>query len=96
MEAFSEGCEKYKCHYKKIVMRVEPNGEVIDCLNRESLFNVKGIDLLKAIGSKRYIRFIQGAEDCNLCKDAGVMDLSFLWEMRPRTVLSYAKRLFLN
>ena len=74
----------YRCHYKKVVLRVEPNGHVLDCTRTAiPLANVRTTKLSTLVGAPTYRDFIRRAEACNRCRDAGVIEASHMWEGHP-------------
>jgi MoaA/NifB/PqqE/SkfB family radical SAM enzyme len=73
----------YTCHYKKAVLRVEPNGDVLDCTAVAApMVNVRTTSLRELIGSPAFRDFVGRAESCNRCRDAGVIEASHIWEGR--------------
>ncbi|HHT9132594.1 MAG TPA: radical SAM/SPASM domain-containing protein [Candidatus Tripitaka californicus] len=75
----------YRCHYKKLVFRVDTNGDVIDCTRPGRVMaNVREKGLREIIGGAGYKDFIRRAESCALCADAGTLESSYLWELHPR------------
>jgi MoaA/NifB/PqqE/SkfB family radical SAM enzyme len=75
----------YRCHYKKLVLRVDANGDVMDCTRPGRVMaNVRQKTLQEIIESPGYQDFIKRAESCNLCVDAGTLEASYLWELHPR------------
>ena len=76
----------YRCHYKKVLLRVEPGGEVLDCTRTAApLANVRQESLADFTASRAFRSFEKRAEECNRCRDAGVIELSHLWEGRPES-----------
>ncbi|MBI5125898.1 MAG: radical SAM protein [Planctomycetes bacterium] len=76
---------RYRCHYKKLVFRVDTNGDVIDCTRPGRVMaNIRERSLREIIGGAGYKDFIRRAESCALCADAGTLESSYLWELHPR------------
>ncbi len=74
---------EYRCHYKKVVLRVEPNGDVLDCTAVAApMVSVRTTPLASFVASEAFRRFVARAEACNRCRDAGVIELSHVWEGR--------------
>jgi MoaA/NifB/PqqE/SkfB family radical SAM enzyme len=74
----------YRCHYKKVVLRVEPNGDVLDCtLTASPLGSVRTTRLSALVATAPYRDFVRRAEACNRCRDAGVIETSHMWEGHP-------------
>ena len=96
LNAFIKPCEtsshatsntngRYRCHYKKLVFRVDTNGDVIDCTRPGRVMaNVRERSLREITGGAGYKDFIRRAESCALCADAGTLESSYLWELHPR------------
>lgn len=73
----------YVCHYKKAVLRVEPNGDVLDCTKTATpMVNARTTRLRELLGSSAFRDFLGRAETCNRCRDAGVIEASHIWEGR--------------
>jgi MoaA/NifB/PqqE/SkfB family radical SAM enzyme len=86
----------YRCHYKKLVFRVDTNGDVIDCTRPGYvLANVRQRPLKDIIDSFEYRDFTKRAESCTLCSDAGTLEASYLWELHLRP-LSEALRFLIR
>lgn len=73
----------YRCHYKKAVLRVEPNGDILDCTRvAVPMVNTRTTSLRSFIGSPAFSDFTERAEACNRCRDAGVIEISHIWDGR--------------
>lgn len=89
LKALMGGANPYRCHYKKLVLRVEANGEMLDCACPPgTLGNIRRHPLPDLIRSPEYATFLKRAETCRRCLDAGVIESSLLWELRPRAILN--------
>jgi MoaA/NifB/PqqE/SkfB family radical SAM enzyme len=72
---------RYRCHYKKVVLRVEDNGDVLDCTKTACpLINVRRTCLAAFLDSSLFRDFLRRAERCDTCHDAGVVETSHIWE----------------
>ncbi|HEY5956674.1 MAG TPA: radical SAM protein [Polyangiaceae bacterium] len=84
----------YRCHYKKVLLRVEPNGDLLDCTqNAKPMANLRTARLRDVLASERYRQFIKVAEQCHRCRDVGVIELSHIWEGRPEAILNAIREL---
>lgn len=100
LNALAKGETSYKCHYKKLTLRVETNGDVLDCTEGPALpskveaggegiiGNVKEKCLEDIIASPQYERFLNNTGYCSVCMDAGTLESSYLWELRPPSLLN--------
>jgi MoaA/NifB/PqqE/SkfB family radical SAM enzyme len=78
---------RYRCHFKKVCLRVEPNGDVLDCTRQAiPLANVRHTPLRALCGSPAFREFQRRAEGCNRCRDAAVVEVSHMWEGRLETI----------
>ena len=88
LNAFINTNGYHRCHYKKLVFRVDANGDVIDCTRPGQVMvrlrQIKERGLREIIGGAGYRDFIKRAESCTLCADAGTLESSYLWELPPR------------
>jgi MoaA/NifB/PqqE/SkfB family radical SAM enzyme len=79
----------YRCHFKKVCLRVEPNGDVLDCTQIGCpLATVRNSGLWELTGSPRFRDFLARAERCNRCRDAAVVEVSHIWEGRAEALWS--------
>lgn len=82
----------YNCHFKKVCLRVESNGDVLDCTKRgHALVNVRDMPLTEISGSRLYRDFTRRAEACSICRDFGTVEVSHLWEGRPSALWNAVK-----
>jgi MoaA/NifB/PqqE/SkfB family radical SAM enzyme len=81
------GAPRYRCHFKKVCLRVEPNGDVLDCTRQATaLANVRHTPLRVLCDSPPFREFQRRAEACNRCRDAAVVEISHMWEGRVDTI----------
>jgi MoaA/NifB/PqqE/SkfB family radical SAM enzyme len=77
----------YRCHFKKVCLRVEPNGDVLDCTKHAvALANVRRTSIPALFKSGGFADFVARAEGCNRCRDVGVVEISHMWEGRPEAI----------
>lgn len=89
LQTMMGGANPYRCHYKKVVLRVESNGDILDCACPPGILgNVRLRPLPDLIRSPEYAAFLKRAEECRRCVDAGVVESSLLWELRPGALLN--------
>lgn len=92
ISAFRDGKKNYRCHNKKIVLRVEADGGIVDCIaRRRVLVNVLQKPLREILANEAFQNFLKRAEKCCRCWDSGTMECSFLWELRPETLWNAVK-----
>lgn len=96
LKAMMGGTNPYRCHYKKLVLRVEAGGDILDCACPPGILgNIRLRSLTDLIHSPEYAAFLKRTEECRRCVDAGVVESSLLWELRPGALLN-AFRKFRN
>ncbi len=89
-----EGACAYRCHYKKVAVRIEPNGDILDCTTTaEPLVSVRQTRLCDFFASDPFRDFIARAEQCNRCRDTGVIEVSHMWEGRAGAWLNAVRGL---
>ncbi|MFQ5956711.1 MAG: radical SAM protein [Candidatus Brocadiales bacterium] len=91
LNAFIRGDRAYRCYYKRLVMRVDANGDVVDCtvpVSGSVIANVRRRPLEGILAAPEYRRFVSSTTDCHVCMDAGTIEASYLWEFRPRAVFN--------
>lgn len=85
----------YRCHYKKVVLRVEPNGDVLDCTKTAfTLASTRDTSLGELTKGPIFADFVRRAEGCNRCRDAGVIETSHMWEGRVGALWNALATLF--
>ncbi len=96
LRMFEEGVVRYNCNGKRIFIRVEPNGDVTNCLDRKNpLGNVYEERLSSIIRSERMRSLQRRARNCSRCVDTGTIESSLFWEFHPEVILN-TLRLFLR
>jgi len=88
-------CDReYRCHFKKVCLRVEPNGDILDCtLDAIPLANVATRTLESLFSGPDFPDFLARAEICQRCRDAAVVEVSHMWEGRPAAIWNALKSL---
>jgi MoaA/NifB/PqqE/SkfB family radical SAM enzyme len=85
---------KYRCHFKKVCLRVEPNGDVLDCTEIGlALANVREVALRDLVRRRRFRDFQRRAEACNRCRDAAPIEISHIWEGRIEAIWNAVRSL---
>jgi len=91
----------YTCRAPRAVLTVQPDGEIRDCLRRdETLADVRelyatGRPLTSVFALPHYRQIAAEASTCTACNNPDVVELSWLWDLRPvmlRKVLELAAR----
>lgn len=75
------GKRMIRCHYKKAVLRVDSGGEIFDCISGMPFGKAIDIEFPSFFRSEIYRNFLRRTESCKKCRDAGVIELSLLWEL---------------
>ncbi len=95
LNRLGHGAMAYRCHYKKVVVRVEPNGDILDCTTTaEPLANLRKTEVRDFLASTDFRRFLVRAEACNRCRDTGVIEVSHMWEGRAGAWLNAVRGLY--
>ena len=83
------GLTSYTCRAPLAILTVEADGAVRDCTSRERPLLMVG-DLMKRGGRladvfalPRYRQMLSCAERCTACNNPDVIEMSWLWELRP-------------
>lgn len=96
LKLFEKGPVKYRCHAPKISIRVEPDGSVTNCQDRDHpIGNVYQQKLADIISSPPMKRLQRKAESCCSCVDSGVIESSLFWDFNL-DVIANSLRLFIN
>lgn len=88
------GAGRYRCHFKKVCLRVEPNGDVLDCTQTGlALANVREVALRDLVRRRPFRDFQRRAETCNRCRDAAPIEISHMWEGRVEAIWNAVRSL---
>jgi MoaA/NifB/PqqE/SkfB family radical SAM enzyme len=91
-ETLAEGPPSFSCHYRKVVFRVEANGDVRDCAEKDRYVgSIRQMPLAEMIRGP-YQDCMRRAESCSLCPTPAVVTISRLLEGRPATVRDALER----
>lgn len=74
----------YTCHFPKVMLQINPNGDVVDCMAWDRpIDNVKRTPLTKIYRHPRLAELAgPTGEACNKCNNPNRIDLSYMWELR--------------
>ena len=96
LRLFESGQVRYRCHAPRISIRIEPDGAVTNCRDRDHpLGNVYTGNLEDILSSPRFREVQRNAETCSACVDTGVIESSLFWEFNREVMVNSAK-LFLR
>ena len=96
LRLFQQGKVKYRCHAPKISIRVEPNGNVTNCQDRNHpIGNVFQENLEDILNRPRFRWLQKKAESCSSCVDSGVIESSLFWDFNLEVIMNTIK-LFMN
>jgi pyrroloquinoline quinone biosynthesis protein E len=78
----------YVCHYPKLYVYVDPNGDIVSCQAGQIRWgNVKTDDLRDIFGSRQFKDFCRENEACNRCEMACIIEPSLIYSMTPPMLL---------
>ncbi len=85
----------YTCHARKVYVHVSPNGDIENCLHRDRpVGNVRERPLSGILRDREYRRQSLAPTRCHVCNNADVIDCSYIWRLRPESLLAYFKLYF--
>lgn len=89
LRTFIHGKRPYHCHARKVCLELRPNGDLVDCLDRSHpVANAREVSLRELMSRPDIIRRRFASVECHVCNNANVIDTSYVWELRPESVLS--------
>jgi len=89
LRTFINGKQPYRCHARKICIELRPNGDLVDCLDRfHPVANLREIPLSELLARPEINRLRFQNPHCHKCNNANVIDTSYIWELRPESILS--------
>ncbi len=87
-EYFVRGRPGYRCHMPKVLMYVDGQGNIEDCLNvGHPIASYRQTPLAEIMALPRFRQLRSDAEDCCSCSSPTMVDLSNAWE-RPGLVFA--------
>jgi len=95
------GITGYTCRAPHAVLTVQPDGVIRDCVRRDQMLadvrqlRAAGLGLDAVFSLPRYRRMLSEASTCAACNNPDVVELSWLWDLRPvmlRKVLELTAR----
>jgi MoaA/NifB/PqqE/SkfB family radical SAM enzyme len=95
------GITGYTCRAPHAVLTVQPDGVIRDCVRRDQMLadvrqlRAAGLGLDAVFSLPRYRRMLSEAAACAACNNPDVVELSWLWDLRPvmlRKVLELTAR----
>lgn len=83
---------QYKCWFKRLVLRVEVDGKIVDCLQRGNVIgDTKDSSLSDILHSPAYNEFLKRTQNCSACVDSATVESSFLWGLHPSSLFNALK-----
>lgn len=80
--------KKYVCHYPKLYVYVDPNGDIVSCQAGQIKWgNVKTADFRDIFSSTMFQDFCRENETCNRCEMACIIEPSLIYSMTPPMIL---------
>lgn len=88
----------YRCHWPKICLMVDANGDVVDCQRWEQpITNIREVGVKDLIGHPRMTAlFGEDGESCNACVTPTRVEPSKLWGLHPGTITQLVTGLVLK
>lgn len=83
---FIGGKKPYSCHYPRVVLTINADGQVPNCLDRNSpLGHLRQMQIEDIYQSILYQQnYLSQIRHCYRCNNSDIIDTSFLWELHPR------------
>ncbi len=84
------GPPQYRCHWPKLSVCVDANGDVVDCQRWDQpIANVRDTPLAEVVRSAR-VRELSGraGESCNACASPARVEPSGIWGLKPAMLVS--------
>lgn len=89
LKMFAKGNRNYTCHTNEIAIRVEPNGNLTNCLSKSNpIGNVYEENLSILLKSISFKVLQRKGRKCSKCVDAGTIESSFFWDLNPEVMIS--------
>jgi MoaA/NifB/PqqE/SkfB family radical SAM enzyme len=81
LKMYSSDHRSYSCYYKHTLVRMEPDGKILDCTgNQKVLGDIRKDSLGDILSTSTYRDFLERSHSCNRCADVGVVETSRMWQ----------------
>lgn len=86
---------RYRCHFPKIILQVDPWGGIVDCTDWSYYANVRDLPFDEILKHQR-TQDLGGpvGESCYMCNNPNRIEMSWFWELRSEPVRTVAKLYF--
>ena len=92
LRLFENGQVQYRCHAPQICIRVEPDGNITNCMERVfPLGNVYHERLEDILDKPQRKKLEKMAETCSTCVDSGVIESSLFWNFKMEAMYNSMK-----
>lgn len=84
-----QGKPSYHCHVPKLMLEVDCNGDVMNCLAWDKpIANLRKTSLKEILKSEKLKNQIKEAEFCSKCNETGRVGISQIWEFKLEILLN--------
>jgi pyrroloquinoline quinone biosynthesis protein E len=87
---------QYRCHWPKVMLPIEANGDVVDCMRwgTHPIDNVRERPLAEILKNPRLLALAgEAGEACHKCVSVHRIDISHAWEGRLEPLLAWSRGL---
>lgn len=92
LRLFEYGRVQYRCHAPHICIRIEPDGNITNCLEKNHpLGNVYHERLEDILHKPQRKKLEEMAETCSTCVDSGVIESSLFWNFKMEAMYNSMK-----
>jgi len=94
LKMFELGKIDYTCYYKHTLVRVEPNGKILDCTeDQREIGDLRTQTLASLLKSTEYKHFLHRSHSCTRCSDVGVIETSCMWKGNRECLVNLIKNI---
>lgn len=91
LRQFRSPLRSFHCRCQHVYLTVWPNGDVRSCVSGDHIANLASQPLAELLQSPAYKDFLKQSKQCSRCKDAGTLESTYAYVLRPEPLLNLAR-----
>ncbi|MAF35454.1 hypothetical protein CMO91_06455 [Candidatus Woesearchaeota archaeon] len=93
LEHFKSPAKTFQCRSQKVYFTLWSDGSVRSCITREKIANALTTPITQILQSPTYQEFLCKSKKCARCKDAGTLETTMAYNLKPEPLWNTIKHL---